>query len=302
MIEFKPKFIERYSKLTDWEAYCAECEKHVRKAIRINTLKISIPECKKRLEAQGFELVQVPWCKEGFWMTGPRTDFGNLLEHALGYIYIQEAASMIPPIVLDPQEGDSILDVAAAPGSKASQIGQYMNNTGILVANDTQGSRLASLGINTQRCGLKNVVVTKSQGQNIIGSFDKILLDAPCTGTGTIMKSLRIVQDWSPNGVERIAHLQKKLIKRAFENLKKGGTLVYSTCTMEPEEDEGIVSWLLEQFSDASVEEIKLDIKRSEPVMEFNKIKFNPQVSKCLRIWPQDNETEGFFVAKIKKN
>jgi len=86
-----------------------------------------------------------------------------------------------------------------------------------------------------------------------------------------------------------------------FKNLKKGGTLVYSTCTMEPEEDEGVVSFLLDQFKDAKLEEIKLNIKRSEPILEFKKEKYNPEVKKCLRIWPQDNNTEGFFVAKIKK-
>jgi len=300
-IAFKQKFIDRYKELTDWDVYCEACDKHLRKAIRVNTLKISISTLKKRLEKQGFTLTQVPWCKEGFWIIGERTDLGNLLEHALGYFYIQEAASMIPPVVLGVKEHEAVLDVAAAPGSKASQIAQYMKNTGILIANDVTGNRLASLGINLQRCGAKNALVMKSQGQHIRGTFDKILLDAPCTGTGTIMKSYKVVEDWSPGAVDRVTNIQKKLILRAFENLKKGGTLVYSTCTMEPQEDEGIVSFLLEKFDNAKVQEIKLNIKRSKPVLSFGKEKYNPEVKKCLRIWPQDNNTEGFFIAKIKK-
>ncbi|MBN2421189.1 tRNA methyltransferase, partial [Candidatus Woesearchaeota archaeon] len=92
-LQFKEKFIERYKKLTDWDAYCAECNKHIRKAIRINTIKISVKELKARLEKQNFKLTQIPWCKEGFWIEGDRTDLGNLLEHALGYFYVQEASS-----------------------------------------------------------------------------------------------------------------------------------------------------------------------------------------------------------------
>ncbi len=298
---FKEKFIERYSRLTDWSKFEKASTEWLRKSIRINTLKISVSDLKKRLEKQGWKLTQIPWCKEGFWIEGERTDLGNLLEHALGYFYVQESASMIPPIVLNPKENDAVLDIAAAPGSKTTQIGQYMKNTGIILANDITGDRLASLGINVQRMGLKNIALMKSQGQHIRGQFDKILLDAPCSGTGTIMKSARSAMDWNPGLVERLSGLQKKLIAAALNNLKENGILVYSTCTMEPQEDEGIVSWLLEKFQNARLEEIKLDIKRSPAILEFKDEKYNKEVSKCLRIWPQDNNSEGFFVARIRK-
>ncbi|MEK6886584.1 MAG: NOL1/NOP2/sun family putative RNA methylase [Nanoarchaeota archaeon] len=297
---FKEKFIERYSKLTDWNKFEKASTEWLRKSIRVNTLKISVNDLKKRLETRGFVLTPIPWCKEGFWIEGERTDLGNLLEHALGYFYVQESASMIPPIVLNPEENDVVLDVAAAPGSKTTQIGQYMKNTGIILANDITGDRLASLGINVQRMGLKNIAIMKSQGQFIKGKFDKILLDAPCSGTGTIMKSARSANDWNPGLIERLSGLQKKLIAVAFNNLKSNGVLVYSTCTMEPQEDEGVVSWLLEKFPNAKLEEIKLNIERSECFTSFEGETYNPEVKKCLRIWPQDNNSEGFFVTKIK--
>ena len=268
-LQFKEKFIERYKKLTDWNKFSKSSTEWLRKSIRVNTLKISIPDLKKRLEKQGFRLTPIPWCKEGFWIEGERTDLGNLLEHALGYFYVQESASMIPPVVLNPEENDAVLDIAAAPGSKTTQIGQYMKNTGIILANDVTGDRLASLGINVQRMGLKNIALMKSQGQHIKGQFDKILLDAPCSGTGTIMKSARSAIDWNPGLIERLSGLQKKLIANAFNNLRENGILVYSTCTMEPQEDEGVVSWLLEKFPNAELEEIKLDINRSECFTEF---------------------------------
>jgi 16S rRNA C967 or C1407 C5-methylase (RsmB/RsmF family) len=176
-----------------------------------------------------------------------------------------------------------------------------MDNTGIILANDITGDRLASLGINVQRMGLKNIAIMKGHGQYIKGQFDRILLDAPCSGTGTIMRSIRSAMDWNPDLVKRLSGLQKKLIINAFNNLKENGVLVYSTCTMEPEENEGVVSFLLEKFPNAKLEEIKLKINRSPAITEFEGERYNKEVSKCLRIWPQDNDTEGFFVAKIMK-
>ncbi len=141
--------------------------------------------------------------------------------------------------------------------------------------------------------------------------FDKVLVDAPCTGTGTIRKSLKTLRIWNPHMTRKIAAQQKQLIEAGFKLLKKGGTLVYSTCTLEPEEDEGVISWLLEKYDGKSeeskglkalTEPIKLDgLKHGTPVIEYDGEKYNFGVKNCLRIWPQDNDTEGFFVCKIRK-
>ncbi len=302
---FKEKFIERYSKLTDWDVFKKYTLSFLRKSIRINTLKISVEECAKRL-SDSWILEPVLWCKEGFFIEhkGGRLDVGNTVEHALGYYYVQEAASMIPPVVLDPKPGDVILDMAASPGSKASQIAQYMENRGILVANDVKGDRLAALGINMQRIGSFNHLTTLMQGERFADSgvlFDKVLLDAPCSGTGTIRKSPKTILMWNPDMVKRLSRVQKKLIMTAWKVLKPGGTLVYSTCSTEPEENEGVVSYLLENVKDARMLEIDLPIKRGQPVLEFNGESYHPEVHNCLRLWPQDNDTEGFFVAGIRK-
>jgi NOL1/NOP2/sun family putative RNA methylase len=303
-IVIKDKFKEHYSKLTDWDSFKKYSLEYLRRSIRVNTLKISIDKVKKKLE-KDWVLTPIPWCKEGFWLVHNegRRDVGNLKEHSLGYIYIQESCSMIPPIVLDPKPGDVVLDMSAAPGSKATQIAQYMENKGVLVANDYKGMRIKPLGMNVQRMGITNTIITLMEGRFFKGfEFDKILLDAPCSGTGTIRKSLKTLKIWNPVMVKRLAGTQKQLIETAFNNLKKGGIMVYSTCSLEPEEDEGVIDFLLDKFDDAEVQDIKLDgLKRSEPILEFNKRKFNPEVKKCLRIWPQDNDTEGFFIAKIKK-
>lgn len=305
-LEFKERFVERYSSLTDFGAFKEYSLSFLRKSIRINTIKSTVSEIQERLTEDGsWKLTPVPWCKEGFWISGERRDIGNLPEHVLGYLYVQEAASMIPPIVLDPQPGELVLDLCAAPGSKATQIGQYMRNQGLLVANDTSPDRLAALGVNVQRCGLTNTIVTNMQGhwyKDADVAFDRILVDAPCSGTGTIRKSIKTLRMWNPDMVRRLAGMQRALLKIAFDKLKEGGTLVYSTCTLEPEEDEAVVSNLLDERSNAVLEKISLPLKRSDAVLDFEGHHYNPEVKKCLRIWPQDNDTEGFFVAKVGKS
>ncbi len=300
---FKPAFIERYSALTDFETFKTYSLSFLRKSIRVNTLKTTIAEVKKRM-AGTWQFEQIPWCKEGFWINHVegRRDIGNTIEHVLGYIYVQEAASMIPPIVLDPEPGERVLDIAAAPGSKTTQLAAMMHNKGILIANDVTGDRLASLGINIMRTGAANIVVTQGQGERMRGAqFDKILVDAPCSGTGTIRKSLSTIEMWNPTMVSRLAKTQQRILKNAFSMLVKGGTLVYSTCSLEPEENESVVNWLLAQEPSARIVPIELDIKRSLAVQEWEGVQFNAEIKHCLRIWPQDNDTEGFFVAKIKK-
>ena len=310
-LKFKPKFEERYRELTDFEAFKTYSLAYLRKCIRVNTLKIKVPELKKRL-ASTWKLTPVPWCKEGFWIEAKkadahgrkRRDIGNLVEHPLGYIYVQEAASMIPPIVLNPKKDGLALDLCAAPGSKTTQIAQYMKNTGLLIANDIDYQRIAALGINLQRCGVTNTICTQMRGhwfgsRNI--EFDYILADVVCSGTGTIRKSLRTLDLWSPGLIKRLVGQQRQLAKAAFSRLKVGGTMVYSTCTMEPEENEGVIDYLLNQFDDLKVEKFSLPLKRSPCVDEFNGKSFDSNVKNCLRIWPQDNDTEGFFVAKLRK-
>ncbi|HIG98347.1 TPA: RsmB/NOP family class I SAM-dependent RNA methyltransferase [Candidatus Woesearchaeota archaeon] len=304
----KKEFEERYRKLLggskEYERFLQYSLSYLNKSIRVNTLKASVEGVKQRLERQNFVLYPVPWCMEGFWVKGDRTDFGNLVEHTLGYFYIQEAASMIPAVVLEPQPGEAVLDMCASPGSKTTQMAALMGNSGIIVANDISGDRMKPLGINLQRMGILNVVESFGRGQQLqrlATKFDRILVDAPCSGTGTLRKSPDTLQIWNPLMVRRLSQQQKSLVSTALSLLKEGGTLVYSTCSVEPEENEGVIDWLLQQHNDAKVDDIKLDINRSSPILSFEKSEYNPEIRKCLRIWPQDNNTEGFFVARVIK-
>ncbi len=306
-IVFKQTFVEHYSRLTDWELFKKYSLSFLRRSIRVNTLKTTVKAMTKALE-KDWMLTPIPWCKEGFWIEHhgigdeKRRDVGNLIEHALGLIYVQEAASMIPPLVLEPQPGEVILDMCAAPGSKTTQIAQYMHNNGVLVANDFTYQRLQALGLNIQRAGIQNVVITEMRGHLFKGfAFDRVLVDAPCSGTGTIRKSLKTLLLWNRHGIKQLAGQQRQLIETAFNNLKSGGILVYSTCSNEPDENEAVVSFLLEKYPDAICEEIKLPLKHGHVIMEFEGEQYHSSTKHCLRLWPQDNDTEGFFVAKIRK-
>ncbi len=308
-LEIKQAFKERYQSLlgNDYSKFMEYNFSFLRRSIRVNTLKISVSKLKKRLE-KDWELKQIPWCKEGFWIKHKgigdehRRDIGNLIEHQLGYFHVQEAASMIPPLVLGPKENEIILDMCSSPGSKSTQIGQYMKNTGVLICNESDRARLKPLGVNLQKFGLTNTITTLMSGTRFKGnSFDRILVDAPCSGTGTIRKSLKTLLIWNPDMIKRLSKLQKMLIESAFNNLKKGGVLVYSTCSLEPNENEEVISSFLDKYENAKIDDINLNLKRSNPVMEFDGKKYRKEVKKCLRIWPHTNDTEGFFVARIKK-
>ena len=165
-------------------------------------------------------------------------------------------------------------------------------------------SRMKPLSINLQRCGITNAIITLMEGQwfNKSGiEFDKILVDAPCSGTGTIRKSLKTIGIWNPDMVKRLSITQKQLIETGFNLLRENGTLVYSTCSLEPEENEGVVDFLIKKYENLKLEEIKLNLKRSPAISKFENKKYSEEIKKCLRLWPQDNDTEGFFVAKIMK-
>lgn len=301
-MEFKQRFIQAYQGITDVEEFMQVSLKPLRKSIRVNTLKLPVEELKPQLETQGFSLQQIPWCKEGFWIQGSRTDLGNLPEHSLGYFYVQEAASMLPPLALQPEPHDIILDMAAAPGSKTTQMAAMMHNQGIIIANDITHTRLKSLTINLQRCGVSNTLITLMKGHNLHLEADKVLLDAPCSGTGAIRKSLKTIEIWNLDVIKKLAGRQRQLLLAAFNCCKSGGIVIYSTCSIAPEENESVVHWLLENNQNAALEPIHFEgLKASPVVLEYGKEQFSQELKKCIRIWPQDNDTEGFFIAKIRK-
>ena len=204
---------------------------------------------------------------------------------------------------MNPEENDFVYDMCSAPGSKTTHLAQIMNNKGCIVANDISYKRLKALGFNIELTGTLNVVVTEGDGTRAKTDerFDKILIDAPCSCDGTVRKDWKALSRWNPKACRFMAQRQKQLLKVAAKALKSGGTLVYSTCTLSPEEDEGVIDFALNGLG-LEIQPIKLNgLKSSDCMTGWEDKEFDERVKNCLRIWPQDNDTEGFFVAKFKK-
>ena len=298
--EANREFYERYSLLEDTDEFWEFIIRPLRQSIRINTLKAPLEVVVERLREE-FELQQIPWVREGFFINVD--NLAKVPEHSLGLIFGQEASSMIPPVVLDPKPGELVLDMAAAPGSKTGQIAQYMENEGCIVANDPKLSRANVLIANLNKMGVLIAKVTTKDGAyfgRFENTFDRILLDAPCSSVGMIRKKWKFLESWRLRGVIKYMNIQKRLILAAYRALKPGGTLVYSTCTIDPLENEEVVDYLLRK-TDARLEPIDLPVKTSEPVLEWEGRTYSEELRKALRIHPNDNDTEAFFIAKIVK-
>jgi NOL1/NOP2/sun family putative RNA methylase len=310
--EPKPLFIERMKKLLgkDFESYMEILKKEPVKSIRCNTIKISSEDLKKRLEEKGWE-IKIPFkdYPEIMIITSELKpgEVGRSIEHLLGYFYMQEIASMLPPLILNPKKDESVLDICASPGSKTTQMAAMMENQGLLVANEVKFGRIKILAANTERCGVMNLIITRRDGIALCNQFkknkiffDKILLDAPCSGEGTIRSTPRTLEMWNINTIKNLSKLQKSLIASAIEILKPDGELVYSTCTHAPEENEEVIDFALKNF-DVKVEKINLPLKTAEGITEWENKTYDKQVKLTHRVYPNLSDTEGFFVSKLRK-
>ena len=284
-----------------FEKFKAYCLLPLRRSIRVNTLKISVRDFLQQVAGYGWQLTPVPWCEEGFWIT--RDDeslpLGSVAEHMCGLFYIQEASSMLPVSALFArgEQPQSVMDMAAAPGSKTTQIAARMGNEGMILANEYSASRVKVLHANISRCGVTRAAITHFDaavfGPALPEYFDAVLLDAPCSGEGVIRKDPKALKNWSLQSCHDIADTQQGLLESAFQALKPGGTLVYSTCTLNTLENQQVVGSLLARYPDA-VEVIRLDtlFPGAEQVA-------TPEG--YLHVFPQVFDSEGFFVACLRK-
>jgi len=267
-----------------------------RKSLRVNTLKTTETEVEDYLSDNNIEYSQLSWCPTGRWINA-NTQL-NTMEHQLGWFFIQEAASMAPAEALDVKPGEVVLDLCAAPGAKTTQLAAVMKNTGVLIANDDNYTRIKALVYNIQRCGASKTTVTSKDGvgfEKHNQRFDKILVDAPCSSVGTARKNPEVLKSWSEKRVDGLSGLQKKLASSAYKCLTEGGSLVYSTCTTSIQENEEVIEHILHEFDGAKVASIKLPgFKHTNG--------FTKETRKCIRMLPQHNDTESYFIARIIKS
>lgn len=307
---------------------------HLLPSFRVNTLKISSDELKKLLEKQNFEIGRVDWYKDAFIVKNKSIrELTETDAYKQGYLYIQNLSSMIPVLVLNPKPDEKILDIAAAPGSKTTQIVNVTNNKATLLANDISRPRLYKMerilndyGIPFQRTqsnqiskisefltirssdtpSFPSVLITNIHGERIWQFypeyFDKILVDVPCSMEGRITcDDPKTYQDWSPKKIKQLSKLQKYLLRSAISATRVGGTIVYSTCTLAPEENEEVIEWVIGKTPHAlTVEKIEIpQVILQKGLTSWKKKEFK-YTENCARIFPSQT-MEGFFITKIRK-
>ena len=307
--DFHPDFITRYKEFfwqEEMQEFLRYCQLPLRKAIRINTSRIDEQDFLMRAKKNNWQLTKIPYIDTGYFIDreDKSVPLGKSIEYFAGLFYIQETSSMIPPMVLKPEAWELLLDVSAAPGSKSTQLANMMEESGFVLANDIIASRMKALRTNINYLGHTNIWISKLDGRDFgryfTETFDKILLDAPCSWEGTMRKE---TINWNLEVIQELSKLQEKLLLSALQALKVWGTLVYSTCTMTPEENEKVLNAVKQQLWSA-IEIVKFSLKdlQSSPWIQWWQWqKYDEEVQNAQKIWPHINDTEWFFVAKIIK-
>ncbi len=290
-------------------------------SFRINTLKSTKEYVLNELKENNIAVTKIPYLENCFTLdSATEKDLWNLEIFTKWKIYLQQIASQIPVTFLDVNEGDKVLDATAAPGSKTSQIWTYLKNTWELIAVDNNAIRIDKLNFTLKRQGVKNAVVFKTDARKIhepLGEyltqlwweasdtkeyFDKILLDAPCTAEWRFnLNREKSFGFWNETIFKKAYRLDKSILEEVIPMLKVGGTLVYSTCTLAPEENEAITHFILSNYPDMEIQEISIDAPYIRPGIKwFGKQVYRSDVTKSIRCLPSE-ETEGFYIAKFQK-
>jgi len=274
-------------------------------SIRINTIKISREELYERLTKNGFVIKEIN--DFGYIIEESKFAISSTQENLLGHCYIQGVAEMHVAPILSPDKNDFVVDMCAAPGGKTTHLSAIMKNEGTIYAFDVNKRRLSALKNNISRLGCMNIAVFNLDGLEISklkNKPDKILLDAPCTGSGIMRKDSLRKSLKSTHDIIFLSEIQKKLLKAAIENLNTGGTLLYTTCSLEPEENEFVVQWALDNFN-IRLLNINTEIGGIPLQSGFTEIfnrKLSDEIKLCKRSFPHVHNTNGLFMAKIIKS
>lgn len=282
-----------------WEAYLESFQEDSFSGLRVNTLKNAPEEFEK---ISPFPLEKIPWANNGYYYDASIHPAKHPYYYA-GLYYIQEPSAMVPASLLPIFPGDKVLDLCAAPGGKSTELAAKLQGDGILVANDISNSRAKGLLKNLELFGVVNAIVLSETPEKLSNYFeeyfDKILVDAPCSGEGMFRKDSSMIKDWEEKGPEYYSTLQRQIILTAGKMLKPGGLLLYSTCTFSPEENEGTIQFLLDQN-----EEFEVVIPEKYPGFDSGRPEWmggSKELKDTIRIWPFMVKGEGHFTALLKK-
>lgn len=276
-------------------------------SFRPNTLKTDFKTVEYELNSAGFELEKIEWLQAFVLKNKGLRELEEQPLYQSGSLYVQGLSSQIPPIILDPQPSDAVLDVAAAPGSKTTQLAALMKNQGMILANDTSTIRLYKLKANLEKLGVENVRTQRGLGEVVWRRFpevfDRVLVDVPCSMEGRFnLHKPKTLENWSVKKIKELSHRQKNMLRSAVSATKPGGVLVYSTCTLAPEENEAVIDWILhKEKGKVILEDVVIPEGITSPaVLAWQNKTYHPSIVKTKRILPS-RYYEGFFVAKLRK-
>lgn len=302
MTELPPLFLHRMKKWLgdDYPAFLHALNAAPRRGLRVNTLKMDTAAF---AHIAPFSIGEgIPWCPEAFFLP-EESPAGKHPWHLAGLYYLQDPSAMAPGVLLDPQPGERILDLTAAPGGKTTHIAARMKGTGLLVANEIKTKRVGHLAQNVERWGAANVLVTNETPERLADHFgawfDRVVVDAPCSGEGMFRKDMGARQDWSPEMVQGCAVRQKNILRVAARLVRPGGVLLYSTCTFAPEENEGVLARFLTEHPDFSIDPLPLLPGFDHGHPEW--IDAPETLHGAVRLWPHLLEGDGHFVARLRR-
>ena len=278
-------------------------EKPLTPSIRANTLKIEIETLKNRLENKGFMLEPIDWIPYGFKVKKAPLNLGSTHEYLQGFYYLQSVAPMLPAFILDPNPSDIVIDMCAAPGGKATHLAQIMNNEGNLILIERNRNRIPALEINLRRLGVSNSIIINEDAVNLSKmnlKADKILLDAPCTGEGLIRQDSSRKRSKTMKDISKLSIIQRKLLKTGLNSLNPGGQLLYSTCSIAPEENELVIDDVLKERSDFAIVKIPRNYGVKGIIDVYNKT-LREDIKYSQRLYPHLHNTIGFFISLIQK-
>lgn len=294
--ELPREFLEKMKELLGdaYSDYIASCQQEVAYGLRVNRLKIKPEEFCALAEKAGWNLIPIPWTKNGFYYPSEIRPSRHPWYYA-GLYYLQEPSAMTPAAVLPIEPGDRVLDLCAAPGGKSTELAARLQGTGLLFSNDISNSRAKALLKNLELFGAGNICVTSETPEKLAsvlpGFFNKILVDAPCSGEGMFRRDPDMVKSYRERGPEYYIPIQRQILREAVRLLAPGGMLLYSTCTFDREEDEGAVRFVLEEFPD-------MHLVSLHPEHGFENSR---DCSGCLRLFPHRIFGEGHFIALLRK-
>jgi len=295
--------LARYREMVaDWDRFLDAHRTPEPATLRVRSLLHSVEAVREALTRQGFSLSSIPGLPDALRVDQGPHSVAQTLEHWLGHFHIQQCVMSLPTLALDPLPGERVLDLCAAPGGKTSHIAERMEDRGCLVAVDPKEKRLRGLMANLFRLGHPNILVIASDGREIpLGAqFDRVLVDAPCSAEGNVRKQAGRLPPRTPLFERYIIRLQEGLLRRAIQLTRPGGTIVYSTCTYAPEENEGVVARVLED-SPVEVEAIPLTLPHEPGISSWRGIRFPTALQDAWRVYPQHLNSGGLFMVRLRK-